>query len=400
MRYVPSSPAQGRKDVRRMTELERLSEELRRAGADAALLSSFEDVCYTTGFEVPPPIDAGAAFAYGPTLAVATAAGGAVLLAPGAYLARAEETSRADQDVIVPGFGHFEAVDGRAEFLGAVETALRDAGLGGGGRLAVDARTLPAETARMLGRKFPEVEVLDARPIVAEARKLKTDREIELIRAAVALADEGQEALLELARPGRNELDVMGDIMTRVDRKAGTPVPWAGELVTGPRTGVVRYPGGPIDCELRAGDTALMDLSVRFHGYWADCCNVLAVGAEPTAEQLKYFRAARDAFEAAVGELRPGRRACDAHAAAAAAFVRHGLAPAHYTGHQIGATVNEDPRLVPYDETPIEAGMVFAVEPGAYGGEAAGTGARCEKVVLVTEDGPEILSRFRWGMEG
>jgi Xaa-Pro aminopeptidase len=62
--------------------------------------------------------------------------------------------------------------------------------------------------------------------------------------------------------------------------------------------------------------------------------------------------------------------------------------------------VNEEPRLVPYDDTPVEAGMVFAVEPGCYGGLELGTGARAERVVHVTEDGAEPLTRFPWGMEG
>ena len=70
----------------------------------------------------------------------------------------------------------------------------------------------------------------------------------------------------------------------------------------------------------------------------------------------------------------------------------------HYMGHQIGATVNELPRLVPYDHTPIRANMVFAVEPGAYEGPGGDFGARSEKMVWVTETGPEILSQFDWGI--
>jgi Xaa-Pro aminopeptidase len=229
---------------------------------------------------------------------------------------------------------------------------------------------------------------------------VKTAREIELLRAAAAAADAGHEALLELAEPGRNELDVMGDVLTAVERAAGQPVPWAGELVTGPRTGVLRYPGGPIDRTIDAGDTVLMDLSIRVRGYWADCTNTLVAGADPNDEQLRHFTAARAAFEAAAAALTPGKRASDAFAAAAAALREHGFEPAHYAGHQIGTTVNEDPRLVAYDDTLIEPNMVFSVEPGVYGGAEAGTGARAEKVVLVTEGGPEILSRFRWGMGG
>jgi len=97
--------------------------------------------------------------------------------------------------------------------------------------------------------------------------------------------------------------------------------------------------------------------------------------------------------------LRPGARACDAWEAADRAFRAYGLQSAHYAGHQIGVTVNELPRLVPYDQTPIEAGMVFSVEPGVYQGPQGDFGARSEKMALVTEGGPEVLSQFAWGID-
>jgi Xaa-Pro aminopeptidase len=375
------------------TESARLAAALRDANADAALLSSFEDVCYATGFDVPPPIDAGAAFAYGPTLAVATADGRTVLIAPNTYVARAEERSRADDTRLFGTFGHFEPVDAEAEFLTAVRAALGEVG---DGVLAIDRRTLPAAVADLLADR----QLADARPILRQARLVKTPREIDLLRGAVAAADAGHEALLELAQPGANELEVMGGVIAAVEQAAGEPIPWAGELVTGPRTGTLRYPGGPIDRPIEAGDTVLMDLSVRRAGYWSDVTNTLVAGAEPSSEQLRYFRAALAAYEAAVDRLRPGNLACDVWAASVEAFAEHGFEPTHYAGHQLGTTVNEDPRLVAYDETPIEANMVFAVEPGVYAGREGTTGARTEKNVLVTEDGPEVLSGFRWGMDG
>ena len=99
------------------TESGRLGAALRDAGADAALLSSFEDVCYATGFVVPPPIDAAAAFAYGPSLALVTVEGHTTLLVPNAYGALVEEMSHADVNVLVPTFDHFVAVDHEREFL-------------------------------------------------------------------------------------------------------------------------------------------------------------------------------------------------------------------------------------------------------------------------------------------
>ena len=86
----------------------------------------------------------------------------------------------------------------------------------------------------------------------------------------------------------------------------------------------------------------LMDLSGRFDGYWFDCTNThLIGGVAPTAEQRRYAKASQDACEAAMAALRPGALACDAAAAAEAAFASHGLPMAHYAGHQIGVTVNE-----------------------------------------------------------
>jgi Xaa-Pro aminopeptidase len=171
-----------------------------------------------------------------------------------------------------------------------------------------------------------------------------------------------------------------------------------GELVTGSRCKWVNYPGGPKDVVTKPGDLALMDMSPRVNGYWSDTTNTMVIGGvEPTEKQKRYGVAAREAFHAAAEALRPGNKAKDAFIAANEAFHKHGLEIGHYAGHQIGVSVNEAPRLVPYDETPIQAGMVFSIEPGAYEGEHGDTGARMEKSVIVHESGPEIICDFEWG---
>ncbi len=161
---------------------------------------------------------------------------------------------------------------------------------------------------------------------------------------------------------------------------------------------MVLYPNGPRDRVTETGDAALMDLSGRYDGYWFDCTNTHIIAGQPTSEEKRYAKASQDACEAAMAALKPGAKASDAANAAEAAFAKHGLPMAHYAGHQIGVSVNELPRLVPYDHSVIEPGMVFAVEPGAYQGEDGTFGARSEKMVLVTESGPEILSTFAWGI--
>ena len=372
---------------------------MRGAGIGAVLLSDPDDVCYATGFEVPQPIDARESFSYGPPLSLVTAEGATALVVSAAY-GEATNTSCADRTFLVPGVGQFESIDIRAELISSLRSALDELEVSDGTKLGLDATTLPAELRSCVVALLPASEVADSASVARSARMIKTESEIALLREAAAAADAAQAALLEFARPGRTELEVMGDVVTAANRAGGRPLPWVGELVTGPRTGVPAYPAGPIERELVAGDTALMDFSVRRSGYWSDCTNTLVVAAEPTAEQVRYFRAARDAYDAAVAELRPGRWASDVHTAACEALRKHGFDAVHYTGHQIGASVNETPRLVPYDHTPIEVGMVFAVEPGCYGGPELGVGARAERVVHVADRGAVQLTNFPWGITG
>jgi Xaa-Pro aminopeptidase len=251
----------------------------------------------------------------------------------------------------------------------------------------------------LLQEEFPTLTLVEASPALHAARKIKTPREIELLRRAAAIADIGHNTLAELCQTaGATEFAMWAELTMRMFEAVGHDVPVTGELVTGERTRTVEYPNGPRNRVTQRGDPALMDISQRIDGYWSDCTNTHIIAGEATPEQRRYAKASQAACEAAMDALRPGARACDAFAASARAFHAFGLEPAHYAGHQIGVTVNELPRLVAYDETPIEPGMVFSVEPGVYQGPQGNFGARSEKMVLVTPTGPEVLSQFTWGI--
>jgi Xaa-Pro aminopeptidase len=351
---------------------------------------------------VPVPIGAGAEFAYGVPLALCgRAAPAGCLIVPDGGAAAAREQSRLADLLAFDTFDGFSAKDSQASFIARIGEAMRQAGLGQGPAvLGVEFRTLPHVVSALLAAEFPNIKLVDAGPALQQARMIKTEREIELLRRAVRIGDIGHHALAELVHEaGRDEFAIWAELTSRMYQAAGHEIPVVGELVTGPRTCVVAYPAGPRARMTEPGDAALMDISQRIDGYWSDCSNTHIVGGvTPSAAQTRYARASQAACEAAMDALRPGNRASDAWNAAEAAFQRHGLTSAHYAGHQIGVAVNEPPRLVSYDHTAIAAGMVFAVEPGVYEGPGGSFGARSEKMVLVTESGPEILSRFEWGI--
>jgi Xaa-Pro dipeptidase len=382
-------------------ELVRAQNSVAAMGCDFMLLSSIHNVTYVSGFEVPIPVGAGAETAYGPTLALCPTRGdGSWLIASSANAANAKAQSRLDQTCVFGTFDSFEPLDSQVSFLETTLTVLKTAGLDHTpATLGIESRTTPYAVIELLARDFPKLHLVNVEAAVARARIIKTPREIGLLRRAAHVGDIGQNALIELTRSaGRNEFEMWAELTEHMFRAVGHDIPVSGELVTGPRTCTVQYPNGPRNRITQAGDAVLMDISQRVDGYWSDVTNTLVVATGPTAHQRKFARASQAAFDAAADNLRVGRRASDAWLAANEAYAKHGMAMPHYMGHQIGVTVNELPRVVPYDDTPIQAGMVFSLEPGAYEGKDGTFGARSEKMVLVTESGPEVISTFEWGI--
>jgi Xaa-Pro aminopeptidase len=383
-------------------ELERARAALAVAGCDFALLSSLANVTYASNWEVPVPLGAIAELSYGqPLLLLAVREPAAWLIVPNAYEGMARERSSVSDVLSFETFDSFRPTDSHRSYLGRILTAFSHAGLiGTKGTIGIEGRTLPQAASTLVSCELTGWNVTDAEGPLQKARLIKTEREIDLLRRASAVCDVGHNTLAELVKSlGQTEYGMWAQITARAFAAAGRDIPLTGELVTGPRTTTVAYPNGPRERTTEPGDAALMDLSGRADGYWFDCTNTHVMGGvDPTDEQLRYARASQAACEAAMDALRPGARASDAAAAAESAFASFGLPMAHYAGHQIGVTVNELPHLVPYDHTPIETGMVFSVEQGAYQGPGGTFGARSEKMVLVTDSVPEILSTFAWGI--
>lgn len=382
-------------------ELERARAELKAIGADFAVLSSGDNVTYVSHFEVPVDFGANSALSYAPPIAlIGMNDNSAELLVSGSYVSTVKQQSNAFEVSSYEPVNWFTPIDGRANALNLLRDALKKIG---GGRsvvkVAIEERTLSAVALRILREEYPNVQIIEAGDALAAARMIKTERELELLRFAAEVNKAGQTELLRQTREaGKNEFAMWAAVINAMEQKAGHPLFVFGELVTGSRCKWVNYPGGPKDVVTKPGDLALMDMSPRVNGYWSDTTNTMVIGGvAATEKQKRYGVAAREAFHAAANQLRPGNRAKDAFFAADAAFEKHGLKIGHYAGHQIGAAVNESPRLVPYDETVIQAGMVFSIEPGAYEGEHGDTGARMEKSVIVHESGPEIICDFEWG---
>jgi Xaa-Pro dipeptidase len=223
----------------------------------------------------------------------------------------------------------------------------------------------------------------DVRRALLAARAVKDADEIVLLRAALRAADAGQRRLREVAVLGATEIEVFGAVRQAIESEAGARTPLLADLVSGERTAGM---GGPPSTRtLAAGELVLCDLAPRVGGIWADSCATVVVGGDATSEQRRVHERVLAALHRAVDVTGPGIRAADLHDA-----IRGNLGYPHHSGHGIGGSSYEDPRIVPGSEAVLAPGMVVAVEPGHY---AEHFGMRLEHVLLVTDDGVEDLSR-------
>ncbi len=158
-------------------ELAKTRAELRAAGADFGLLSSIHNVTYASNWEVPIKFGAMDANAYTwPLLLVAAKDDGAWLILPDGQLRSATEAARVSAFYTTATLDSFNPTDPAGSLEGALESALRDAGINGGsGTIAVEARTLPFFVARYLQDALPDWSITEADEPLQRARWIKTE---------------------------------------------------------------------------------------------------------------------------------------------------------------------------------------------------------------------------------
>ena len=243
-------------------------------------------------------------------------------------------------------------------------------------------------------------------------RRVKTDAQIEGIRRAQAAADSAMAAAAKLLRelPAGLSCESVRSAMQADCAEHGADLPDTVIVARGEQSALGHESGsGPIE----RGDVVLIDIWPRDRASrcWADMTRTfIAGGAEPPAELREYWELARAALEAVGPALVPGAVCRELHALSCEPFEAAGQPTArnkepntsldhgyyHSLGHGVGLEVHERPNLGRSDERLI-AGDVVTVEPGCY--RPGFGGARLEDLVLITEDGPEVLTKFPYELE-
>jgi len=250
---------------------------------------------------------------------------------------------------------------------------------------------LTLDLHRKLEERLNGVELKTSADLVWSMRRVKDAGEQELMRRAGELADLGIAAIQEHLREGMREYEVAAEAAYAMMRSGAEDLAFSTIVASGPRSA---YPhAGVTDRRIRRGDFVTIDLGATYKGYRSDITRTFIVG-EPTEEQVKIYETVLRANQAALPEIKVGARGREVDRVARSLIEEAGYGEyfVHSLGHGVGLEVHEPPALSKTSEDTLEPGNVVTDEPGIY--IPGFGGVRIEDTVLVTDSGPERLTRF------
>jgi Xaa-Pro dipeptidase len=253
---------------------------------------------------------------------------------------------------------------------------------------------------KALQKHFPKLQIEDGDTPMQLARMIKLDEEIVMLEEATAIADAVCATATATVADGVRECEVAGEAMRTLFRLGGeyahvmTPFVASGEHMAPPHRICS-------DKLIRTGDLVFIDIGAAWNGYFGDMARTVLCGNKASDDQKKVYTAVYDALKAGIAEMRPGRTNKDSYDAFKRGADKYGLGGRFlslFIGHGVGIGANEPPYVgetLPGAPTyEFQPGMVFAIEPLIWvEGIRGGGGVRLEEMVLVTEDGPHVMSR-------
>ena len=339
------------------------------SGADASLITHPADVRWLSGFT-------------GSNGAVALVGGRAVLCTDGRYTAQAKAEAP-DLQVLV---GKKSATHLALDWILAR----------GAAKCAFEARHTTVAALEAMRKALPKelgagrrTFFLATEGLVARLREIKSADEIEIMRRAANLGCELFAEMPGYMLPGVSEAEIALTLEVEARTRGAQAMSFDTIVASGPRSALPH--GKASAARLPKRGFVTLDFGVVVDGYCSDMTRTVHMG-RASGETRAVYDAVLEAQEAAVAAVAPGVTCAAVDEAARSVLKRAGLGKyfSHSTGHGVGLEIHEGPRVAAKVEQALEPGMVVTIEPGAY--LPGVLGVRIEDMVLVTEDGAEVLT--------
>jgi Xaa-Pro aminopeptidase len=258
-----------------------------------------------------------------------------------------------------------------------------------------DANVSVRDHGRLQRLLSDRAELVAAGGLVERLRAIKEPEEITRIKAATAVADAAFGQLVRGGLVGRTEREVASALEQEM-RGGGALRPSFDTIVATAGHGALPH-AQPRDVKIGPGELVVVDWGAQLDGYCSDCTRTLATG-DPGPEANDAYELVLEAQLAGLKAVRAGAggREVDSVAREVIAAGGHAEHFGHGLGHGVGLDVHEGPRLSQRSDDDLQAGNVVTVEPGVY--VPGRFGVRIEDLVVVTDDGCEILTSVPKGL--
>jgi Xaa-Pro aminopeptidase len=262
--------------------------------------------------------------------------------------------------------------------------------------------------AKMMLEKYPLHRYLRSAKIMKELRAIKTALEIEVMQKAIDITDETFRRVMKFIRPGVMEYEIEAEIWHSFLSQRATGPAYGSIIASGDRARTLHYVENDKEC--KDGELILMDFGAEYGNYCADLTRTVPVSGKFTRRQKQVYNACLHLHQYAAGILKPGISIVDYTKKigdeATVVFHKIGLlkksdiknedpenrAYAKYLYHGISHHLGIDVHDLGTRTEPVQAGMVFTIEPGIYIEEEE-MGIRIENNFWITKSGNKDLMK-------
>ncbi|MBW7922376.1 MAG: aminopeptidase P family protein [Rubellimicrobium sp.] len=253
-------------------------------------------------------------------------------------------------------------------------------------KVGVD-ETMRADFALLLLDALPQAGHGFAAETLGALRMCKSAAEQDELRMNAAIDDRAMQAAFAAIRPGMTESDLAA-VITQSFKDDGA-APLFRIVGTGANGAYPHHQTG--DSIMAEGDAVVIDIGARKGDFSSDLTRMAVLGTPP-ADYDRVHAVVEAAVQAALAAARPGVAAMEVDRAARHVITEAGYGEyfVHRTGHGMGIEGHEPPYITESSATILDPGMVFSIEPGIY--LPGRFGIRLEEVVILHDDGPEVLS--------
>ncbi|AFM42253.1 Xaa-Pro aminopeptidase [Desulfosporosinus acidiphilus SJ4] len=344
-----------------MTRLERMRQRMREESIDTFVVLRPENGRYLSGFS-------------GGEASLIITLDRSYLLTDFRYIEQAKEQSP-DFEIVKTGHDHFMMM---------AEMGLQSR------RVGFEGDFITFADYEKLKQSFTQAQLISMPGLVTDLRSVKDDQEIPLIRQAVQIADKAFSEVLKSLEIGQTEEEVGLNLEFSMRRLGASGGSFEFIVASGIRGAMPHGTASPK--KIKDGEFLTMDFGAIYRGYCSDITRTIFLG-DPSEKQRELYALVLNAQRAGIAAVAPGRTGKEVDAAARKIIEEAGYGEnfGHGLGHSVGLAIHEGPNFNQREERVLEPGMVLTVEPGIYIPDWGGI--RIEDMVLVTEDGCEVLTQ-------